>query len=593
MGAFDPDIIYIRVHTEAVGIQKKVPGGDMSINKYDEQKFWEEVDILFPDIVKAITSLAKKSYISITNLRNGVTWWSEKAMEYFGMQENYTIRGQEKSKRSIHSDDLEDFRRGFQERVAGKNMDETWEYRVRDGSTYNRISARARMLNDKDGKPFVIVIRYNNYGISDEVDATTGLHTEPALDREIREFLEESGQGTLLKIGLDQFSHINVMYGAAFSDKILNCAAQELLRLLKGKGYVYRLSGAKFVISFKKVSKEELQQIYDEIVEVFENTEVEGKKIPLKVSAGAIFMEPYMKETNAVRSRLTYALNHSRLEHHGELVIFNDEICGSDENQFELIGVIHQCATHNFEGFRMFYQPIADTKTGKIRGMEALLRWELEPYGMVSPGVFMEWLEQDPCIFDLGNWILRTALTDVQKLRKETEGFFVNVNVAAAQLERREFRSAVMNILKETGAKPEELCLELTERCRDLDIQFLRREVEFFHSQGIKIALDDFGTGNSSLSLALELPFDELKVDMSFIRDIKQKPQNQAMVQSIVDYARRTNTETCIEGIEDKEVSDYIEKFGSTWQQGYYYSKPVPIEQFEEVLRKNETEKDR
>jgi diguanylate cyclase (GGDEF)-like protein len=576
-----------------VDIQKKVPGGDMSINKYDEQKFWEEVDILFPDIVKAITSLAKKSYISITNLRNGVTWWSEKAMEYFGMQENYTIRGQEKSKRSIHSDDLEDFRRGFQERVAGKNMDEPWEYRVRDGSTYNRISARARMLNDKDGKPFVIVIRYNNYGISDEVDATTGLHTEPALDREIREFLEESGQGTLLKIGLDQFSHINVMYGAAFSDKILNCAAQELLRLLKGKGYVYRLSGAKFVISFKKVSKEELQQIYDEIVEVFENTEVEGKKIPLKVSAGAIFMEPYMKETNAVRSRLTYALNHSRLEHHGELVIFNDEICGSDENQFELIGVIHQCATHNFEGFRMFYQPIADTKTGKIRGMEALLRWELEPYGMVSPGVFMEWLEQDPCIFDLGNWILRTALTDVQKLRKETEGFFVNVNVAAAQLERREFRSAVMNILKETGAKPEELCLELTERCRDLDIQFLRREVEFFHSQGIKIALDDFGTGNSSLSLALELPFDELKVDMSFIRDIKQKPQNQAMVQSIVDYARRTNTETCIEGIEDKEVSDYIEKFGSTWQQGYYYSKPVPIEQFEEVLRKNETEKDR
>ena len=564
----------------------------MSINKYDEQKFWEEVDILFPDIVKAITSLAKKSYISITNLRNGVTWWSEKAMEYFGMQENYTIRGQEKSKRPIHPDDLEEFRRGFQERVAEKNMDEPWEYRVRDGSTYNRISARAKMLKDKDGKPFVIVIRYNNYGISDEVDATTGLHTEPALDREIMEFLEESGQGTLLKIGLDQFSHINVMYGAAFSDKILNCAAQELLRLLKGKGYVYRLSGAKFVISFKKVSKAELQQIYDEIVEAFENTKVEGKKIPLKVSAGAIFMEPYMKETNAVRSRLTYALNHSRLEHHGELVIFNDEICGSDENQFELIGVIHQCATHNFEGFRMFYQPIADTKTGKIRGMEALLRWELEPYGMVSPGVFMEWLEQDPCIFDLGNWILRTALTDVQKLRKETEGFFVNVNVAAAQLERREFRSAVMNILKETGAKPEELCLELTERCRDLDIQFLRGEVDFFHSQGIKIALDDFGTGNSSLSLALELPFDELKVDMSFIRDIKQKPQNQAMVQSIVDYARRTNTETCIEGIENKEVSDYIEQFGSTWQQGYYYSKPVPIDRFEEVLREKSTEKE-
>ena len=558
----------------------------MSINTYDEQKFWEEMDILFPDIVKAITSLAKKSYISITNLRNGVTWWSEKTMEYFGMQENYTIRGQEKSKRSIHPDDLEDFRRGFQERVAGKNMDEPWEYRVRDGSTYNRISARAKMLNDKDGKPFVIVIRYNNYGISDEVDATTGLHTEPALDREIREFLEESGQGTLLKIGLDQFSHINVMYGAAFSDKILNCAAQELLRLLRGKGYVYRLSGAKFVISFKKVSKEELQKIYDEIVEAFENTEVEGKKIPLKVSAGAIFMEPYMKETNAVRSRLTYALNHSRLEHHGELVIFNDEVCGSDENQFELIGVIHQCATHNFEGFRMFYQPIADTKTGKIRGMEALLRWELEPYGMVSPGVFMEWLEQDPCIFDLGNWILRTALTDVQKLRKETEGFFVNVNVAAAQLERREFRSAVMNILKETGAKPEELCLELTERCRDLDIHFLRGEVEFFHSQGIKIALDDFGTGFSSLSYLKKLPINTLKIDKSFTDTLLTDSATRIITESIVSMVKSLGFESIAEGVEEEQQYKYLRAIGCDIIQGYLFGKPLSQEEIEQLLQK-------
>jgi EAL domain-containing protein (putative c-di-GMP-specific phosphodiesterase class I) len=216
--------------------------------------------------------------------------------------------------------------------------------------------------------------------------------------------------------------------------------------------------------------------------------------------------------------------------------------------------------------------------------MEALIRWQLEPYGLVSPGVFMEWIEEDPCIFDLGNWILRTALTDIKKMRDKIPGFFVNVNVAAAQLERKEFRSSVLNILKETGAKPDELCLELTERCRNLDINFLRNEVAFFHSQGIKIALDDFGTGNSSLSLALELPFDELKVDMSFIRDIKNKPQNQAMVQSIVDYAKRTNTDTCIEGIEDEEVNDYISQFGATFHQGYFYSKPVPIDQFEKII---------
>lgn len=550
-----------------------------------ENEFWSGMDAQFPEIVKAMTSLSTKSYISITNLKTGITWWSQRTMDYFQLEANYTIRGKEKGTKSIHPDDIAIFKQGFRERVAGKNLDTPWEYRILDGNTYNRIRAKARMLYDAGNQPFIIVIRYDNYGISDEVDAVTGLYTEPALTRHISQLLSAKKPSALLKIGLDQFSHINVMYGASFSDNILNCVAQVLLRLMQNKGSVYRISGAKFFICFDCISREELQQLYNEIVDAFSNKiEVDNKRIPIKISGGAIFLEPYMNEINAVRSRLTYAMNHSRYEHHGELVIFNDEVCRNNENQFELISVIHQCATHNFEGFRLFYQPIADTKTGTICGMEALLRWELEPYGLVSPAIFMEWLEEDPCIFELGNWILRTALEDVKKIHTKHPGFFVNVNVAAAQLERKEFRESVMKILKETGTSPERLCLELTERCRHLDTNFLKKEVAFFHSLGIKVALDDFGTGNSSLSLALDLPFDELKVDMSFIRNIQDKPQNQAMVQSIVDYARRTNTQTCIEGIEDKTVSDYISQFGATWHQGYYYSKPVPIEQFRELL---------
>lgn len=554
----------------------------------NENAFWSEMNIYFPDIVKAITSLSKKSYISITNLNTGITWWSERAMDYFGLEDNYTIRGKEKPNKSIHPDDIEIFRRGFRERVEGRNLDKPWEYRIGDGNQYNLFSAMARMLYDNEGKPFIVVIRYDNHGISDEVDSVTGLYTDSMLNHRITELISShQNNSALLKIALDQFSHINVMYGVTFSDVILNRVAQILLHMLKNVGLVYRLSGAKFVISFDDISREDLSHIYDDIVNALSNTiEIDGKKIPLKISAGALFIKSYMHEVNAIRSRLTYALNHSRNEHHGELVIFNDEISGNNENQFNLISIIHQCATKDFKGFRLFYQPIADTKTGSIRGMEALIRWEMEPYGLVSPGIFMEWLEQDPCIFDLGNWILRTALTDIKRLRNVDPDFFVNVNIAAAQLERREFRNSVLTILRETDSKPEELCLELTERCRNLDINFLKEEVSFFRSQGIKVALDDFGTGNSSLSLALELPFDELKVDMSFIRDIENKPQNQAMVQSIVDYAKRTNTETCIEGIENEEVNTYINQFGATWHQGYYYSKPVPIEQFEQILKK-------
>ncbi len=554
----------------------------------NEKKFWSDMDGIFPELVKQMASLAKKSYYSITNLKSGITWWSESTLEYFGLEQNYTAIGKEKTKRELHPDDVETFKYCFGRRVEGNDLDKSWEYRVKDGDKYNRFNAMSRMISDNEGKPLLLITRFVNYGLSDEVDTVTGLRTEAVLTRQLNKYISEGRRGVLLKVNLDQFSHISVMYGAAFGDKVLNCVAQLLINILHDNSNIYKLSGVKFVLALGDIPRKKLREIYEKIEDAMENNvEVEGKKIPLRISAGAVYIEPYMTDSNAVRSRLTYAVNHSRYEHHGELVIFNDEMGGKDnQHQFELIALIHQCATSDFDGFKLFYQPIADTKNGTIRGMEALIRWEKEPYGIISPGIFMEWLEEDPCIFDLGNWILRTALNDIKKVRDELPGCFVNVNVSAAQLERREFRQSVMNILSETGARPEELCLELTERCRDLDVDFLKGEVDFFHSKGIKIALDDFGTGNSSLSLALELPFDELKVDMSFIRDIKDKPQNQAMVQSIIDYAKRTKTETCIEGIENREVDDYIKKFGATWHQGYYYSKPVPIESIEKLIRK-------
>ncbi len=554
----------------------------------NEKKFWSDMDGIFPELVKQMASLAKKSYYSITNLKSGITWWSESTLDYFGLEQNYTAIGKEKTRKELHPDDVETFKYCFGRRVEGNDLDKSWEYRVKDGDKYNRFNAMSKMISDNEGKPLLLITRFVNYGLSDEVDTVTGLRTEAVLTHQLNKYISEGRRGVLLKVNLDQFSHISVMYGAAFDDKVLNCVAQLLINIVHDNSNVYKLSGVKFVLALGDIPRKKLREIYEKIEDAMENNvEVEGRKIPLRISAGAVYIESYMTDSNAVRSRLTYAVNHSRYEHHGELVIFNDEMGGKDnQHQFELIALIHQCATSNFDGFKLFYQPIADTKNGTIRGMEALIRWEKEPYGIISPGIFMEWLEEDPCIFDLGNWILRTALNDIKKVRDELPGCFVNVNVSAAQLERREFRQSVMNILSETGARPEELCLELTERCRDLDVDFLKGEVNFFHSKGIKIALDDFGTGNSSLSLALELPFDELKVDMSFIRDIKDKPQNQAMVQSIIDYAKRTKTETCIEGIENREIDDYIRKFGATWHQGYYYSKPVPIESIEKLICK-------
>ena len=165
-------------------------------------------------------------------------------------------------------------------------------------------------------------------------------------------------------------------------------------------------------------------------------------------------------------------------------------------------------------------------------------------------------------------------------MRKIIPDFMINVNIAAPQLERREFQQDVLNALYDTACPPENLCLELTERCRELDIAFLRKEIEFFRGHGIRVAMDDFGTGNASLQLVMELPLDEIKIDRSFVQNIQDQSLNQTLVAAITSGARTIHADICIEGIENREMGTYLQRYDPTYYQGFYYSRPMPKEEF-------------
>ena len=548
--------------------------------------FWDSMRDVYPDMIKSITNLSNKSYLSVTELKSGRTWWSKRALDFFGLKENYTMVGHEKVRATVHPDDKIAYREGFRNRTQGIDLDEPIEYRLQTRPDhYDRFTATCRMVYDTDKVARYLIIHYDNHGIADVVDAVTGLHTEHTMMKDLQEFLDNNVPATIVKIGLNQFSRMNVLYGADYSDAILNAVSQILIAKKTDKGFVYRMSGAKFAIAYKKITDEELKEIYKRIVDALANEiVVNGKRILLKASGGAVHLGPDIKEPNVIRSRMTYALDCSRNERHGELVIFGDDVCGKNAEDLELVRIIHQDAIDRREGFSLYYQPIVNGATGKMRGMEALLRWKKQPYGMVPPGAFIEWLEEDACIYELGNWIVETALRDCKRISRTLPDFFVNVNVCAAQLEHHEFRGKVLELLEKSGLRPNQLCLEITERCRHLDLAFLLREVEFFRSKGIRVALDDFGTGVSSLEVLLDLPVDELKIDMSFTRDIQNRPVNQALVKSIIDFTEKANLETCVEGVENQEVRDHLMKYGATWFQGYFYSKPMPIEELEKMI---------
>lgn len=158
--------------------------------------------------------------------------------------------------------------------------------------------------------------------------------------------------------------------------------------------------------------------------------------------------------------------------------------------------------------------------------------------------------------------------------------FVLNVNIAYTQLSHIGFVESVKAILEETGYPPGNLCLELTERCRQLEKEYLRKEIDDLKSVGIKIAMDDFGTGFSSLNLLSELPVNTIKIDRGFIVDIQTNETNQAIVEAITNCARKLNVHVCCEGLETREMIEFVRQYPIYSIQGYYYSKPIQIEPF-------------
>ena len=152
-------------------------------------------------------------------------------------------------------------------------------------------------------------------------------------------------------------------------------------------------------------------------------------------------------------------------------------------------------------------------------------------------------------------------------------------------MEREGFRAEVLRILEQTGFPAEHLCLELTERCRDMPLDVIKREVEFFQGYGIRMAMDDYGTGSASSGIVLYAPMDEIKLDMSFIRGITEDAKKQAMVRSIVEFANSCGMSTCLEGVETEELQNYLRLYNATWFQGYFYSKPIEIGKLRELVQ--------
>lgn len=534
-----------------------------------------------------LNSTNERGYLFITNMETNVTRWSRNAVEYFHMPDDYMYDVDSFWEKRIHPDDLTEYKRKLEHVLSGRREWEYFEYRIQNGDgEYVVCTCKCTIAKGKDGEPDYFSGTIVNRGIGEIVDPVTLLNTNQRFVEHLERIVRARWQAVVMDIEISKFSRISVLYGYEAGEQVLQCLANLIRGIIGDRGMVYHLDGPKFVLLLPEMQVEEANRLYEQLQELAKTEiEIDGKRgVPIKLSGGATVLEDFDGTPVQVKSTLVYALTQSKYEGRGELVWIGINSEKDRDNNIDLLSRIHQSIMDGCKGFYMCYQPLVDVRTEQIVGAEALIRWHSEKDGEVSPGRFIPWIEVDTVYYELGKWIMRQALHDANEFRKVLPGFIINVNITASQLERREFREDVCRIVEESGYPPNQLFMELTERCRQLDYGFLKKEMAFFHSRGIKLSLDDFGTGSSSLGLVMELPIDELKVDMSFVKDIQKKRINQAMVKHIIQCANSLGLKTCIEGVENEELSIFLRPNDASYYQGYYYSKPVPAEDFKQLL---------
>ena len=546
-----------------------------------------DISGLDSQVFSAITDTSDRNYVYMCNMQTNVSRWSKNAVDYFGLPGEYMYDAGSIWEQHIHPDDIAVYREQIDDIFSGRSQKHHVEYRAKNKTgEYVTCTCRGRVLKGDGSRPDLFAGTIENHGIMDNIDATTNLYNIYELSNKILFGIKCRKNICLLMVGVNHFSDINDIYGYDTGNVVLKTIAADFLDAAHYQGSVYRMDGVRFAFYFENKDKEWITEFYDELKQNIKKQQIlKEKPIAITFSAGAVILDDNAG-IHSVLTGLSYAFSLSKHDRHGELVFFDTDTMDHGRRNLELLETLRHSVLNGCRGFYLNYQPIVSVEDETIIGMEALLRWKNDRFGEVPPGVFIRWLENDACFYELGNWILERALTEGKPIIEKWKDFVINVNIAYPQMERVGFIEALSAILKKVEFPPENLCIELTERCRTLEQSFLTQQIKQIKDMGIKVALDDFGTGFSSLDVLSYLPVDTLKIDRGFVAGISEKVANQVIVRSVAQCANELGVKVCVEGIEDRELADFLKPYGPGSYQGYYFSRPISIEKLKEKYMK-------
>ncbi len=498
-----------------------------------------------------------------------------------------------------------DFYRALWETIqrAGTWQGEVWNRR-KNGEVYPALLTISAVMSG-DGTVAYYVgsqVDITEHKAADEAiknlafyDQLTGLPNRRLLLDRLHQafaFSARSGrEGALLFIDLDNFKDINDTLGHDIGDLLLQQVAQRMESCLREGDTVARLGGDEFVVLLEDLSAQP--------VEAITQAETVGEKIlamlnqPYQLatheyhstpSIGATLFSDHHQSGEELLKRADIAMYQAKKVGRNTLRFFNPKMQEVINTRTDLIRELHK-ALENHQ-FHLYYQIQLDSSHHAL-GAEALIRWIHPERGLISPAQFIPLAEETGLIFPIGLWVLETACVQLKAWEQNalTRDLTLSVNVSAKQFHQADFVAKVQSLMQRHAINPKRFKLEITESMLLDNIEETIATMNALKEIGVRFSLDDFGTGYSSLQYLKRLPLDQLKIDQSFVRDIAIDNSDKAIVYTIIAMAQSLNLSVIAEGVETEEQRSLLLERGCTHYQGYLFSKPVPIEQFEALLK--------
>ena len=534
------------------------------------------------ELYRAFEVVADGAYLYVCDLKHDYSRWSEEAVQYFGLPDAYMLHAGQIWEEHIHPDDQQSYHESIVAVFSGEAKNHDMQYRARDRQgRYVVCTCRGTVLRDVDGEPDYFAGTIRNHGLVNGLDALTGLQNQFGLFEYLNVLYSKQSKANIMMIGIKHFSAVNEMYGYDFGNLVIHKVVSLLKETFRNEGILYRGDGICFVLLTFTLSIEELKERYARLHDIIgKHLEIDGYHPNMLVCGSALEVRNFDVKPQAMFSCLRYAYNLSRERPSNELWIFKTELDEQRNNLMLLINQVRKSIERGCEGFLLYYQPIIDARTNRIMGAEALLRWQRPEYGVVPPGQFIPIIENDPAFVQLGEWVLRRALEETRPILKTDPHFELNVNIAYEQLRQNSFVDMVKRNLEITGFPPGNLYLEITERCRLLDLKRLSGILSALGEIGVHFAIDDFGTGYSSVDILNQLEFDVVKIDRAFIANINKEEKAARLIGIMSELADACGSRVCAEGVETQGQCEVVKSCGVDSIQGYYYSRPIPLQEF-------------